>query len=108
MFGAKRKPDRAQPQQTERKPARSASPIGRSLKRRPQPQVISSTVIKYAFGSQTRKGRHWKEKSTMATLLSRIFGKKTVEPAPVRIGGDKPAGTWCYLPKPQRDHFSFL
>ncbi len=22
--------------------------------------------------------------------------------------GGKPAGTWCYLPKPQRDHFSFL
>src|SRR5438132_14190432 len=65
MFGAKRKPDR------------------------PQPQVISSTVIKYAFGSQTCKGRHWKEKSTMATLLSRIFGKKTVEPAPVRIDNNE-------------------
>ena len=23
-------------------------------------------------------------------------------------GQPKPAGTWCYLPKPQRDHFSFL
>jgi hypothetical protein len=23
-------------------------------------------------------------------------------------GRDKPVGTWCYLPKPQRDHFSFL
>src|SRR5207302_8254411 len=21
---------------------------------------------------------------------------------------DKPVGTWCYMPKPQRDHFSFL
>src|SRR5215468_8017527 len=29
--------------------------------------------------------RRWREKFTMATLLSRIFGKKTVEPAaPVR------------------------
>jgi hypothetical protein len=23
-------------------------------------------------------------------------------------GRDQPVGTWCYLPKPQRDHFSFL
>jgi hypothetical protein len=23
-------------------------------------------------------------------------------------GRDRPVGTWCYLPKPQRDHFSFL
>jgi hypothetical protein len=28
--------------------------------------------------------------------------------AAVRPAGHKPAGTWCYLPKPQRDHFSFL
>src|SRR5215467_14591269 len=27
-----------------------------------------------------RSARRWREKSTMATLLSRIFGKKTVEP----------------------------
>ena len=23
-------------------------------------------------------------------------------------GSERPLGTWCYLPKPQRDHFSFL
>lgn len=28
--------------------------------------------------------------------------------AAIRPAGQKPAGTWCYLPKPQRDHFSFL
>lgn len=28
--------------------------------------------------------------------------------AAVKPAGGKPAGTWCYLPKPQRDHFSFL
>lgn len=28
--------------------------------------------------------------------------------AAVQPSGHKPAGTWCYLPKPQRDHFSFL
>lgn len=28
--------------------------------------------------------------------------------AAVHPVGGKPAGTWCYLPKPQRDHFSFL
>src|SRR5262249_58630083 len=65
MFAAKRKPGRA------------------------QPQVISSKVNRYPFGSRTRKERHWKEKSTMATLLSRIFGKKTVEPAPVQIDNNE-------------------
>lgn len=28
--------------------------------------------------------------------------------AAVKPAGGKPTGTWCYLPKPQRDHFSFL
>jgi hypothetical protein len=28
--------------------------------------------------------------------------------AAVQPAGGKPAGTWCYLPRPQRDHFSFL
>lgn len=28
--------------------------------------------------------------------------------AAVKPAGHQPAGTWCYLPKPQRDHFSFL
>lgn len=28
--------------------------------------------------------------------------------AAIQPAGDKPAGTWFYLPKPQRDHFSFL
>ncbi|HXG12953.1 MAG TPA: hypothetical protein VNK04_24560 [Gemmataceae bacterium] len=28
--------------------------------------------------------------------------------AAVKPAGGRPAGTWCYLPKPQRDHFSFL
>src|SRR5262249_50967223 len=28
--------------------------------------------------------------------------------AAVQPAGHQPAGTWCYLPKPQRDHFSFL
>ncbi len=28
--------------------------------------------------------------------------------AAVKPAGSKPAATWCYLPKPQRDHFSFL
>lgn len=28
--------------------------------------------------------------------------------AAVQPAGRKPVGTWCYLPKPQRDHFSFL
>lgn len=28
--------------------------------------------------------------------------------AAVKPAGGKAAGTWCYLPKPQRDHFSFL
>lgn len=28
--------------------------------------------------------------------------------AAVQPAGRRPVGTWCYLPKPQRDHFSFL
>src|SRR5689334_14919062 len=35
-----------------------------------------------------RAGRHWKEKLIMATLLSRIFGKKTVQPASTSNSGN--------------------
>src|SRR5438105_6012865 len=65
MFrAAKRKPDRARPQET-------------SLKGN-----------KCAFASRARCGRRWREKFTMATLLSRIFGKKTVEPGPTQSNDD--------------------
>src|SRR3989442_12999822 len=48
-------------------------------------EVIWSKASKYAFSLRMPSARHWKEKFTKATLLSRIFGKKTVEPAPVQI-----------------------